>query len=207
MASKNPPMPADYEAEASRIATRVSWAYARRCKWADQKDLENQCWLIAIEVYWQYVDQGCEFESPEAYSTLAYVACMRQMSRVLPRMQAPVFCSDHDVKKMSALTRAVSLETALVLRDEQERADKSLIIAELRHKIRQRIFQLMGSEPAVEASTSVFLDGFKPAEVAKIRGLDVSAIYKCNDWLINLSRADQELGMLATQLGEERNWI
>lgn len=227
---KPDPMPADYADEAGRIATRVSWAYARRCSWVDRRDLENQCWVIAIEAYWQYVDQGHEFESAQTYSTLAYVACMRQLSRVLYRMQSPVNSSNQELKTMVRTVTAISLEKAelfdeqelktsssilikatffekLELFDEQKYVDNLLIVEELRQKIRYRIFCLMGNEPEVEASTAVFLDGYKPAEAAKTLGLDVGIVYKCNDCLIDLSRSDQELGMLATQLGEERNWI
>lgn len=194
-------MPEEYRLEAKRIVEMVSWAYARRCWWADQRELEDQCWIYAHEVYEQGFDDGVR-----GFGTLAYVACMRQLGRALRRMQAPVSASDHEVVDMSQTTRANDL-AKFQLPDRATRADDALIVEELRQKIRARLFKLLGATPDVVAAALVMLDGLTPQEVAEALGVEVWGVYRANELVVVVSKADKEIGRLARQLGEERCWL
>lgn len=190
-----------YRAEAARIVEIVSWAYARRCWWADQKEIAQQAWTVCMEVH----AQQTEWEV-YAYGTVCYVACMRQLSRWLYREQLVVSAGDHDVKNASAEVKRNSVHMLPHLEASQFGAHKQLSIAHLRHRIRHRLFQLLGRQPGVEASALVMLDGYPPREVAEGLGIEVGEIYRWNEAVAGVSRADNTIRKLAAELAAERDW-
>lgn len=205
------PLSGAFLSEAARIANMVSWAYCRRCWWVEQPELESLCWVVCLEVWQQ--EPWAQTSGADGFGTVCYVACMRQLGRQLRRMQAPASASDHDVKLLAEQARPNDLEkvtAAASLSPEapvQNLADRLVAIEQLRAKIRGRIFQLLGRTPGVEASALVMLDGLAPREVAQELGLDVWEVYRANEVVVGVSRADQEIGRLARELGEERRWL
>lgn len=201
-----PALPADYYAAAKQSAESVAAAYCHRCWWAERDELRNQCWLIAMQVWTDAQGFSDAFTGGAAgYGTVCYVAAMRQMGRWLRRQQSPITIgSDHAVKEVSELTTRNSAH--LLRLEARSDLEGEVMVKEIRRRIRERLLDLCGHSPEVEASTLVLLDGLAAREAAEAMSLDVQAVYRWNEVVVGAARTDAEVGKLAAELAAERSW-
>jgi len=192
------------EQQMERIARDVSWKYARRCWWQDQRELEQQAWIVILEVRQHYAplkEDGTL--DRDVFGAWAYKAAMRQLSRWLRRESSPVSTSDHDVPNMQGVRRAPTLELDVAgfsPRNPEDLLSEKVLLRALE----TRILNLCGNTIYVRAALLVLMDNEKPAYVAQALGLEVWGIYRTTDWIKLTVRADSEMRKLAQELLERR---
>lgn len=184
-----------------RIAHDVAWKYAERVWWADVDDLEQQAWIVILDVKknWAPTDRYGEIDRSR-FEGWAYRAAFRQVSRYLWSESAPVGGGrDRDLEGL----HRVELNSERV--DPGADVERQYHLAELRDKIRKRIFELCGQTSFTEATVLVLLDGDRPKELAGERGLEVRHIYYSNEWVKMKIVGDKKIRELAAELAERRN--
>lgn len=220
-------MPAEYEAELLRVTRKVARAYAVRCKAVDERDAAQEAARIGMTVYARGGWRG----GVRGFGTLVYVAVNRQLPRYLLRAQKPVSCrSDHSVPRLRevvqqqapwAMPWAEAIRHTLqgkanadqrdvypreLLREVDEVYDREASIAELRAKIRRRLYQLVGRTPAARAAVLSWLDGFEARDAARGLCATPDDVYYINSVLKKCVTSDRRVRELAAQLAEERGW-
>lgn len=190
------------------IAKAVARRYHTRCWWTDLEDLEQQAWVVVLEVLRKYAPQTEAGElDRKAFGSWAYVAAMKQLSRYIWRQSAPVSASDHDVSKLAGLHRAEVPEDMLAFAADPEQAYAA---AEIKHRAKEHVASLysyMTGEPPDEWSDAVvqiYMQDREPTEVAHDEVLDRRGIYKTTEHMRALMRRDRWLRRLARQMQEER---
>lgn len=188
----------------ARIAKDVSWKYARRCWWQDQRDIHQQAWCVVLEVKKHYAPRDATGAiDRNAFGAWAYTAAMRQLSRWMWRESSPVSTTDHDVQNMAGVHRASTIQA-----EKQEYSPRSPedLVDERRllKSIEARIFELCGNTIYVRATLLVLLEGETPRDVAAALGLEVWGIYRTNEWMKTVITADRKLRELAQELMERR---
>lgn len=190
------------EQQMGDIARSVSGKYARRCWWADPRDLEQQAWEILLDFKVNYAPRvdGTDEIDPSKFGNYAHRAVMRQLSRYLWRQSSPVSLSDHDCAaavagtlRKAPTTHPVSGSELLVGQDTRQ---DSLYLSELtRRRVRSRVVALCGGvvDPWVEAGLEVVVDGEKPGEVALRHGLPSYGLYRQVSWMRSRIAGDREL--------------
>jgi len=184
----------------ARVARDVSFKYAARCWWQPREEIEQQAWLVVLDVRQNYAPTHADGTlDHNAFGAWAYVAAMKQISRWLWRESAPVSTSDGDAKNLGEARRA-PVFTAEVQenssRTPEDLTDEKLLL----RSIERRILELCGSTIYVRAALLVFLDGETPRDVSKALGLDVYGLYRTNEWMKVVMRADGKLRELAQEL-------
>lgn len=184
----------------ARVAKAVSWRYARRVWWADQSELEQQAWIICLEVRQQYAKSGTNPES--VFGGSCYVACMRQLSRWLRYESSPVSSSNAGLKDMETFTRVSTRtieDTHLVAGP-----DDAYEEAEVLHKLRATILELCGDTPDTRGAILVLMGGLTSSEAAEQLDLDIGSLYEQTRMVKNIVRTDSNMRNLAEELAHRR---
>lgn len=203
----------------ARVARTIASRYARRCWWADEADLTQEAWRITLEVARQMAPDGTTIDL-EVFARVAWVACMRQLSRWLWRQSSPVTASDHGVVQTRG-ARRVSFEVADASGSGEESGEGPLErvltdrtdggpayqapatdVVEMRlllERFRTRVRAVLGADLA-ELALDLTLGDESPAEAAARRGIRIRQAYKATELLVARTREDRELSMLARQM-------
>lgn len=198
------------------IAKSVAMRYHARCWWADLEDLEQQAWVVVLEVLrWYFPETDMtEEEHRRAFGQLAYTATMRQLSRYLWLQQAPVFTVDHDVRALRDARRAplrghardavgVDLEDGLPDPESLFIERESLVrryatdVPAVRDRMRELYCRLnwgrQRPDALLDATCAIYLEGLAPKEAADRFEVDVNSVYRTTEIMRGMMRADRKL--------------
>lgn len=198
------------------IVKSVARRYHTRCWWSDLRDLEQEAWLVVLELASVY-DKDLRGPDGEIdrrlFGAWAYRAAMQNLSRYLWRQSAPVTVSDQACKEMrgvhhhevSPLLECVAPSVEDVVADLE-------VTERVLPKLRERIVFLYvtwmpldeGWRSHVDAALEIYMDGVEPRDAAKKHGLDIRDLYKTTEYLRDLMRWDLELRNLLKDLKEGR---
>jgi DNA-directed RNA polymerase specialized sigma24 family protein len=201
------------EQQMAGIASSVARRYYSRCWWADLADLEQQAWVIVLEVLREYppmVDTE-NFELDRiAFGAWAYRACMRQLSRYLWRASSPVSAGDSETKQLAGIHHGLLTEAVPdAIPNPEQLLGEMEIYTRVRPAIKKRIEELytrgrVGPPAYLEATISIYLDGFSPGQAAKTHGIPVYDLYKTTEYMRGMMKQDKKLRGYVSALQEGR---
>lgn len=202
---------ATVEARLRDVARGAARAFARRLG-AEAEDLEQQAWLIALEVL--AAERARGRVDVERLTAVAYVAVRRQLSRYLRRAWSPVTMSDYRARGDATFTSVEFVSEHDVDAGESPEAQYGRAEAEvvLRAALRRRLTTLFATTPwaaggaaLLPVVVAIYLDGVEPRVAAAAEGVDVVDVYRATDYLRRyVVRSDAELRATLSQLQEAR---
>lgn len=191
------------EEQLDHIAKEVARRYASRCWWADLADLQQQAWVVVLEVYRcnpPLLDSG-DLDR-DRLGSFAWVAAMRQLSRYLWRQSAPVSATDHEIKQLSGIHHC---QLDLQVPDQSGDPEYLFHQFEVRERIRHRILELCGyvqEDAWMLAVLKILMDGEKPGTASTELGLPSYGVYRMTEWVKFRINGDEKLLELVSELSE-----
>jgi hypothetical protein len=190
--------------EVGKVITTLAHRYARRCWWVDERDLQQEGWVTALEVQLKYQPKTIDHARALTWTATAFT-----MNRHLWWASAPVSTGRPNRKRLQGLQATALADhdyVAEVASPEvvlQTGAAESLL-CDLRSQLRARATRLFFTQPQLlDGVLDVLLEGRLPKRVAVARAVPLPALYwqtkRCKQILIKDSRAVQILSDIFEQ--------
>ncbi len=191
----------------ARVAQDVARRYAKRCTWAEERDLQQEAWLVLLEVRATFYKVDPE-RSPDHFGAACWSAAMRHLSRYLWKRCTPFSIGDHSTDLMRGVSkRGQGLVTAFSSSSEDVEGFHDYLVhpgltPEEQTGVREfdaaiRVILEGDGSPAMVAAVACFLDGEKPARIAHERGIPIRSLYRANEAVAATVNNDSQLRQLA----------
>jgi len=172
------------------VAQKAARRYARRCWWADVKDLEQEATLATVKAARTFDPTvGVPFAG------YAWRAAILALKPYLWKMSSPVSASWGDMlnRKLAGMHRA---EVDLTIQDERTLQDDELDQRRWCEQVWKRAVAL---DPSGGLAVEVLLMGEKSSDVAERHGVPVQTVYNATTRAKARMTNDKELWELWTQ--------
>jgi hypothetical protein len=180
-------MMADVPADKLReLAAKAVSCYMRRVRYLDRGELEQVAAVAMLE--------AARYYDPARNNSLgAYLwpVALSSIGKAMRKASAPVSAG----KRLDALAETVAVPTDEALRTHSHPApmpDTALDVAELAHRVRARLAELIGKD-GIPFALSTFTGEWSPSETAAYHGLDVRDVYRMRQAVRLRVLADAEL--------------
>lgn len=183
-------MTKDELAVAERVARKAAKRYARRCWWADVKDLEQEALLATVKAAGTFDPSvGVPFAG------YAWRAAVLALKPYLWKQSSPVSASWNDMldRKLAGVQRA---EVDTTVPEEKDTPDDELDRRRWCEEVWKRA---LAHDPSGGLAVAVLLNGEKSADVAARHGVPVQTVYNATTRTKARIAKDPDLWNLWTQ--------
>lgn len=163
--------PLEIEQKVASVASKVAAQYARRCVWADQRDLEQEATIAALDAR-----RTWDPERGVPFGAYAWRACTLHLGRWLLKASSPVSETWHNVANLKNVHHTPVDEAYAVVADgAYESVELAVWASEVREQVQQVLREQLSREHA-QVANRVLLQNAEVEQAATEFGYSVVGV-------------------------------